>query len=206
MQAFHDHLVHIHFAEEIDDTDLLQVLVALENTQFAFEARRDWLAELITKALDGCDDSLERFLLETEGLLPEDRNIAETELFEMASELPQSSWETPLWRDFISALDAADAALWEDFDSKLEIISSKIEAALDQYSQLRIKESEVTRETVLGNQLLMQGLQDWQRAIEAAIEAAESDSSWDLALQEAERGCRFLVTLSIHSESLQLAA
>ena len=204
MQEFIDQVIHIQLAEEITDEDLILAQESLKSAEFAFETRRDWLNEPLHKALEGDDEALERFLLDTEEWLPNDGSVEEEEALRIARNLPEDSWKSPLWFEFLNILEAADDNRWNEFDARIAAVSKMLDEALANYMEVHVNEAEVTRETVLGNLLLVEGVQAWQDAIELATQIAETEDSWKEALTEAEQGSRYLVTLNLQAEESQL--
>ena len=120
----------------------------------------------------------------------------EGEFRQLAESLPAHDWKTSAYTEVTDRLTQFESD--DDGDGLLDFLEDrqqKLELALSSYAKTPLLPQEVTFETVVGHRLLSEGMQNWLAGINLLIESAQSGTSWEVGLLQAEHGNRLLIAV-----------
>jgi hypothetical protein len=131
--------------------------------------------------------------------------ILEDEFRQLAEDLSEEEWCTGSFLKLEAGIEAYMNGDFRRLEDAIYDLEDVLQQAWEPYAESPVTASEVTAETVLGHQLLVEGIQEWQQALELTRAAANEEAEWQDALDCAQYANRILVALQKFSDRIQRA-
>ena len=129
--------------------------------------------------------------------------LLEDEFRILAENLSEEEWCTGSYLKLEAGIEAFFDGKVEVLEATLEALELVLEQAWNPYFRSPISDKEVTAETVLGHQFLVEGVLEWQQALGLTRAAINNEADWDDALEAAQYANRILVVLQNFSTRIQ---
>lgn len=128
----------------------------------------------------------------------------EMELRQMAEDLTEEEWCTGSYLKLENGVQAYLEGDPEPLNQAVEEMEIVLDQAWSPYAESPVADHEITAESVLGHQLLAEGVQEWIQAIDFVREIADgADADWQEALDTAQYANRLLIVVERFSQRLQ---